>query len=182
MPPLQLDLRRIAPGDVVDDFACGDPGTDRFLRYYALAAQTPRALATTWVAVATDGARVVDGFLTTSTATLDRAKFPDAALMKRLSGYPVPVLRVSRLGVSLARQRRGLGAALLAKAEDMARLLRVGTALAPIGVVVDTPEAGVAFLERQGFVRLGGRILEGALHGGPVPMFRPLDSAPAAQP
>ncbi len=184
MSELVFELRRIRTGDSVDVFTCGDPGTDRFLRYHALPAQTPRGLTSTWVALATGTrtAPVVAGFLTTSTASLDRARFPDAALMRRLPGYPLPVLRVSRLGVANGFQRRGLGAALLRHAETLAALVAAPGGVVVAGLVVDAPTSGMAFLEKRGFARLGGRILEGALHGGPAPYFRALPaSAPAAK-
>jgi GNAT superfamily N-acetyltransferase len=179
MPALQLELRRLAPEDAVDTFTCGDAATDRFLRYHALPSQHPRRLSSTWVALR---GGVVAGYLTTATCTLDRVKFPDAALQRRLPSYPLVALRVPHLGVALDAQRRGLGTALIARAEALARLLgSIGSA--PVaGLVVDAPEASAAFLERRGFMRLGGRILEGALHGGPAPFFRPLGSAPAAEP
>lgn len=166
-----LEFRRLSPEDGLDGFSCGDPSTDRYLRYFAARAQALRGLASTWVAL--DGDTVV-GCLTASTATLDRARFPDAALRKRLPDYPLPVLRVSRLGVALGAQRRGLGTALLARAEALGRLLRAPGGAGLVGLVVDAPEAAAGFLEGRGFTRLGGRILEGALHGGASLFFRPL--------
>jgi hypothetical protein len=39
---------------------------------------------------------------------------------------------------------------------------------------VDAHETAAPFLEARGFQRLGGRILEGTLHGGALPFFRAL--------
>lgn len=128
-----------------DDFDCGEPALNDFLRRYARQ-QAERDFSRTYVAVADDGARIL-GFHTVSTGAIDFRNWP-AGL--RLPRYPVPVARIGRLAVDLHAQGSGVGAALLDHA------LRLSAAMADrIGlhaVVVDAKHSRAAeFYGRYGF-------------------------------
>lgn len=51
------------------------------------------------------------GFATVTAASIERAGLPDARLRKRLPGYPLPVLRLARLGVDARVRGQGIGKA-----------------------------------------------------------------------
>jgi GNAT superfamily N-acetyltransferase len=87
-------------------------------------------------------------------------------------------LRLARLGVDRRAQGLGIGRALLRHVLRLAldQRDRVGC----VGVVADAKPDALAFYERAGFVPLAG-VREGALHGGPTPVFLLLETIAAAQ-
>jgi GNAT superfamily N-acetyltransferase len=128
----------------------------------------------TYVAVA-DGAIV--GFATVTAGSLERSRVPHAQLRRRLPGYPLPILRLARLGVDLRAQGLGIGVALLRHVLQLATAQRdlVGSA----GVVADAKPDAVAFYERFGFSPLEG-VREGLVAGEPLPMFLGVETVVAA--
>jgi hypothetical protein len=68
------------------------------VEHYAGQNQFNLHLAVTYVPVAE--ARIV-GFATVAASSVERASVPSARLRKRLAAYPLPVLRLARLGVDM---------------------------------------------------------------------------------
>lgn len=138
-------IELLAAGHRRDDFDCGEPGLNDFLRRYARQ-QADRDFSRTYVAVAGDGAQIL-GFHAISTGAIDFRNWPPGL---RLPRYPVPVARIGRLAVDVRAQGAGVGAILLDHA------LRLSAAMADrIGlhaVVVDAkhPKAA-AFYTHYGF-------------------------------
>jgi GNAT superfamily N-acetyltransferase len=141
--PVRIEL--LAARHRRDDFDCGEPALNDFLRRYARQ-QADRDFSRTYVAVAEDGVRVL-GFHSVSTGAIDFCNWPPGLHLPR---YPVPVARIGRLAVDARAQGAGVGAILLDHA------LRLSAAMADrIGlhsVVVDAkhPKAA-AFYARYGF-------------------------------
>lgn len=160
-----LEIRPLRTDDDRSTFACGQPALDRFFQYYAGQNQFKLHLAVTYVATA--DARIL-GFATVAASSLERARLPAARLRRRLPAYPLPVLRLARLGVDTHAQGLGVGRALLGHVLKLA--LDQRDRLGCVGVVTDAKSDAVAFYERYGFVPLEG-VREGALHGEPAPMF-----------
>lgn len=100
----EILIRPLRPEDDRSDFRCGEPDLDRFFEHYAGQSQFKLRLTVTYVAAL--GERVL-GFATVTGATLDRVTLPSAKLRKRLPAYPVPVLRLARLGVDQRARGRG---------------------------------------------------------------------------
>ena len=128
-----------------DDFDCGEPALNEFLRRYARQ-QAERDFSRTYVAIADDGAQVL-GFHAISTGAIDFRNWRPGL---RLPRYPIPVARIGRLAVAASAQGSGIGAALLDHA------LRISASMAErIGlhaVVVDAKHAkAAAFYARYGF-------------------------------
>lgn len=138
-------IELLAVGHRRDDFDCGEPGLNDFLRRYARQ-QAERDFSRTYVAVGGDGAQIF-GFHSISTGAIDFRNWPPGL---RLPRYPVPVARIGRLAVDVRAQGAGVGAILLDHA------LRLSAAMAEqIGlhaVVVDAkhPKAA-AFYAHYGF-------------------------------
>jgi GNAT superfamily N-acetyltransferase len=122
-------------------------------------------LAVTYVAVV-DG-RIV-GFATVAASSMERANIPSARLRKRLPKYPLPVLRLGRLGIDTRAQGLGIGNALLRHVLGLA--LDQRECLGCVGVVTDAKSEALAFYEALGFTALDG-VREGLLVGQPLPMF-----------
>jgi GNAT superfamily N-acetyltransferase len=131
-------------------------------------------LAATWVAVRGNG---ILGFATVASGSIERHGLPDERLRKRLPDYPLPVLRLARLGVDRRAQGLGLGYGLVRHVLTMALSQRdqVGC----VGVVADAKPTALPFYERLGFTPLAG-IREGLLHGDPTPMFLHIRTTAAA--
>ena len=148
-----LEIRPLRTDDGRRAFSCGQADLDRFFQHYAGQNQFKLHLAVTYVATA--DAHIL-GFATVAVSSLERARLPSSRLRRRLPAYPLPVLRLARLGVYVLKlaldQRDRLGC---------------------VGVVTDAKPDAAAFYKRYGFVPLEG-VREGALHGDPKPMFLPI--------
>lgn len=115
------------------------------------------------------------GFATVAGGSIERHGLPAAG--ERFPAYPLPILRLARLGVDRRAQGRGIGLGLLAHVLGVALAQR--DTVGCVGVVADAKPGAVAFYERLGFAPLGG-VREGQLHGDPTPMFLPIRTIAAS--
>jgi GNAT superfamily N-acetyltransferase len=169
-----VEIRLLARADDRSGFSCGQPDIDRFFEHYAGQNQFKLHLAATSVALVGDH---IAGFVTVAAAVLERVSIPSSRLRKRLPSYPLPVLRLARLGVDLRAQGLGIGKALVRHALHLA--LEQRDRLGCIGVVTDAKPEAVRFYEGIGFVALDG-VREGHLVGDPRPMFLSIETVAAA--
>lgn len=160
-----VEIRPLTRGDDRSGFSCGESELDRFFEHYAGQNQFKLHLAITYVAVV-EG-RIL-GFATVTAASIERTSVPGPRLRARLPAYPLPVLRLARLGVDVNAQGHGIGNLLRRHVLRLAldQRDRVGC----VGMVADAKPGAVAFYESLGFVAVEG-VREGLLHGEPVPMF-----------
>ncbi len=165
-----VEIRPLAREDDRRGFTCGQADLDRYFEHYAGQNQFKLHLAITYVAIL--DARI-GGFATVAASVIERASVPTARLRKRLPSYPLPVLRLARLGVDVRAQRLGIGRALLRHALGLAleQRDRVGC----VGVVTDAKPAAIPFYQGLGFVPLDG-VREGLLLTEPLPMFLGVDT------
>jgi GNAT superfamily N-acetyltransferase len=171
----EIEIRLLRLDDDRSSFSCGQPDLDRFFHHYAGQNQFKLHLAVTYVAVADD--RLL-GFATVTVGSLERHRVPSTRLKRRLPAYPLPVLRLARLGVDQRAQGLGVGRALVRHVLTLA--LNQRDTLGCIGVVTDAKPEAVAFYERYGFEPLQG-VREGALHGDAMPLFLPLGTVDEAR-
>ena len=118
---------RLAREHELDDFDCGEPQLDEWLKRYARAADASES-ARVFV-VAEDGARVV-AYYALAAAQVE----PHSATARAAKGQPtrpIPAVLLARLGVDRRHQSRGLGRSLL---QDV--MLRCVAAADEIGVRV----------------------------------------------
>lgn len=169
-----VEIRRLAREDDRSGFTCGVPELDRFFEHYAGQNQFKLHLAVTYVALIRG--RVV-GFATVAPSSLERASVPSARLRKRLPSYPLPVLRLARLGVDTRAQGVGIGKALLRHV--LALALEQRDRLGCVGVVTDAKPDAMAFYASLGFCPLEG-VREGLLTSEPTPMFLAMETLVAA--
>ena len=101
-------VRKLLATDAVEPFDCGQPALNQFLQRYALVNQKAHS-AQTYVCCL--GTQVV-GFYSLAVGSVDVAYAPPR-VAKGLARYPVPVMILARLAVSLEHQGKGLGRALL---------------------------------------------------------------------
>jgi GNAT superfamily N-acetyltransferase len=169
-----VEIRPLARDDDRTGFSCGQGDIDRFIEHYAGQNQFKLHLAVTYVAVLE--ARII-GFATVAPSSIERATVPNARLRKRLPSYPLPVLRLARLGVDLRAQGLGIGKALLRHVLGLA--LEQRDRLGCVGVVTDAKADAVAFYEGLGFAVLEG-VREGLLFSTPVALFLGIDAISGA--
>jgi GNAT superfamily N-acetyltransferase len=160
-----VELRPLARDDDRSGFSCGQADLDRFFEHYAGQNQFKLHLAVTYVAVVE--VHIV-GFAAVTASSIERATVPSARLRKRLPSYPLPVLRLARLGVDVRAQGLGIGKALLRHVLRLA--LEQRDRFGCVGVVTDAKAEAVSFYQRLGFVAVEG-VREGFLAGQPLPMF-----------
>lgn len=118
------------------------------------------------------------GFATVSVGSVERTNLPSQRNKRRLPAYPLPTLRLARLGVDRQAQGLGVGRALLRHVLTLA--LHQRDSLGCVGVVTDAKPEAVEFYRRYGFEPLEG-VREGALHGDTRPLFLHLGAVEEAQ-
>lgn len=110
----------ITTSHVTDRFDCGSAAQTLWLRRYAL--QAHRTDSSRVRVVTHEGEPNVVGYYALSAGAVEPAGVP-AGVGKGMPRYPIPVVILTRLGVHLDEQGKGLGRALLRDA-----LVRVATA------------------------------------------------------
>jgi GNAT superfamily N-acetyltransferase len=169
-----VEIRPLAREDERHHFSCGQADLDRFFEHYAGQNQFKLHLAVTYVAVL--GGRIL-GFATVAVSAIERTNIPSPRLRKRLPSYPLPVLRLARLGVDSRARGLGIGRALVAHVLGLA--LEHRDHLGCVGVVTDAKPDAIGFYEALGFVAMEG-VREGLLVSEPLPMFLGIETIAAA--
>lgn len=169
-----VEIRPLARDDDRSGFSCGQADLDRFFEHYAGQNQFKLRLAVTYVALV-QGRTV--GFATVAPSSIERASVPSARLRKRLPSYPLPVLRLARLGVDTRAQGFGIGSALLRHVFGLA--LEQRDRLGCVGVVTDAKPDAVTFYERLGLQAFES-VREGLLVSEPLPMFLGIETIASA--
>lgn len=101
-------VRKLAAGDNVEVFDCGQPALNQYLQRFALTNQKANS-AQTYVCCQ-DG--VVVGFYSLAVGSVEPVNAAPRVL-KGMARHPVPVMILARLAVDLKHQGVGLGRALL---------------------------------------------------------------------
>jgi GNAT superfamily N-acetyltransferase len=117
-------IRKLDSQDNVDEFSCGQPDLDDWLKRFALVNQ--RANMTT-VFVTLSESKVA-GYYALATGGVERANSP-GRIIQGVPAHPIPVILLARLAVDSSAQKMGLGRQLLRDA-----LIRVEAAADQIGI------------------------------------------------
>ena len=132
-------------GHILDQFECGEPALDDWLRRRALANQASDASRTF---VTCRGARVV-GYYALAAGGITSSEAPGR--LRRNMPDPIPVMVLGRLAVDSREQRKGLGALLLRDAVERTR--RLASEMGMAGIVVHAISAEAKrFYQHWGFV------------------------------
>jgi ribosomal protein S18 acetylase RimI-like enzyme len=160
-PPFRLEP--LTRHHARDSFRSGDEALDRYLQTLAMQ-DIKRRVANCFVAVESSS-ELIAGFYTIAAASVLLNELP-TNVRQRLPRYPtIPAVRIGRLAVDRAFQKRGLGGALLADA--VVRTMQ--SPAAAFTLVVDAKnDAAVAFYEHHGFRRFESQ---------PRTLFLPLGTA-----
>ena len=95
----------------LDGFDCGKPALNDWLVRHAMQAQSSGSART---CVVVEGDRVV-GYFSLAVGQADAMEVPDR-IRKGMGGYPIPVVILARLAVSLKDQGKGIGIGMLQEA------------------------------------------------------------------
>jgi GNAT superfamily N-acetyltransferase len=165
--PARLDIRPLDDAHERDDFDCGEPALDCYLKTQA-SQDRRRHLAQTFCATFVNTQRVI-GFYALSAASVRKERLPPP-LAKKLPHYPIPAALLGRLATDRAVRGQGIGRLLVADA--MLRTLNASQAMGIYGLLVDAKhEQAKAFYERLGFI---------PLVDAPLRLILPLHTALAA--
>ena len=141
--PVAIEL--LAKHHQREDFDCGEPELNEFLQRQA--GQLGRkGFGKTYVALGADGLAVI-GFVTLSAGQVETQRLPPNLKLPR---YPVPMLRMGRLGVDRRAQGQGTGRQLLSFALQLA--LEFSRTVGLYAVVVDARhDKARAYCQTMGF-------------------------------
>lgn len=135
----------LTAGHHLDDFTCGEPELEQWLKRFALAGQQARSSRTFVV----EADEAVVGYYSLAAGAVEFEDAPDR-VKKGLGRYPIPVVLLARLAVHTDHQRHGLGGALLKDA-----MVRTGMIAREAGVrallVHAMHEKAAAFYRKFGF-------------------------------
>ena len=160
-----IEIRALRPADDRSSFRSGDGDIDRFFQQFAGQSQFRHHIGVTYVAV--EGQAVL-GFATVAAAHVEIEDLPLAA-RRKLPAYPLPVLRLARLGVDQSAQGQGLGQHLLRFVLRLA--LQMANDYGCVGVVVDAKPRAEAFYRTFGFTAIEAVEGRSDARPAPTPMF-----------
>ena len=103
-----FSIEKLGSSHYLDDFYCSSQALNRFLVRFALTSQQASS-SQTYVGMAD---RAIAGFYTLAVGQVNFEDSPKR-LTKGLAQYPVPIMLLARLAVSVDWQKRGVGAGLL---------------------------------------------------------------------
>ena len=138
--PQPLDVRHL-----LDTFDCGNPALNEWLVRYARQAHASGSARTD---VIVDDQRIA-GYFSLAVGQIDSLEVPDR-VRKGMGNYPIPVVILARLAVSMVDQGSGLGVGLL---QDAIRRTLVVADQAGVRALLTHPidEAAARFYMRFGF-------------------------------
>ena len=135
----------------IDEFDCGTPSLDEFLKKYAKQHRR-RGLAQTYVAVSPSNPEVL-GYYSIANGAVHPERLSPPSARGLPSRQPIPVVLLARLAVASAVQGKGLGEFLLLDA--MERTLRVSGEIGIAAMAVHAlNEGAMRFYRRYGFASM----------------------------
>jgi GNAT superfamily N-acetyltransferase len=157
-----LSLVPLSKERPVNGFDCGHTVLNEYLKRYALK-NDKLSIGKTYIAL--DGENSIAGYLTLSSAQLDKADLPEPNQTK-LPRYPIPALRIARLAVDLKKQGQGVGVWLLK--QGLLKALQIADIAGVFAVLVDAiDEKARNFYLKYGFL---------PFQKEPLTLFLPLET------
>jgi len=145
---MNIKIRKLEKRDSRQLFRSGDIEIDRFFIKFAGQNQFKHKIGNSYVAVDVDTQTII-GYATVSVSSMNIDSL-DMDELKKLPNYPLPIMRIARLGVDENFQSQGIGRKLLQKMFYLA--LEIEDLVGCVGIFVDAKDDAVAFYEKYGFV------------------------------
>ena len=137
-------MEPIAADHDTQSFDCGSEEQTAWLRRHALRAQQSDTAKVYVVCLA--ASRSVVGYYALAAGSIEHAEAPPR-LTKGVGRYPVPVVVLTRLGVDVGQQGRGVGSALVRDAFFQVAAIADRVGVRALLIHAETPQAG-AFYKR----------------------------------
>lgn len=132
----------ITPDHDTQSFDCGSEAQSTWLVRHALQAHQSDS-AKVYVVCAESSRRVV-AYYALAAGSIEHASAP-ARLTKGVGRYPVPVVILTRMGVDLSEQGRGLGSALVRDALFQVTMIADRVGVRALLIHAETPEAAAFY-------------------------------------
>ncbi len=143
-----IEVRLLTAQDKRVDFSCGNIELDYYFQKFAGQNQFKNYIGSNYVVV--DNKEIL-AFASVSTGEIYKESLPPETT-KRLPGYPLPVIKLTRLGVKTTYQNSGLGKYLIRYIFRLS--LEQKTKVGCFGVLVDAKDDAVSYYNKLGFTRL----------------------------
>ena len=151
---MALEIRRLAQGDLVKPFDCGDNALNTYLRRHAWINQEQNLIGVTYVSVEEGHPKIVLGYYTLATGDIARDSLPED-MTKALPRYQnLPVALLARLAIDRRFQGSGLGKNLLRHAFE--NVLKLSRQIGCRYVIVDAYATALEWYAKYGFTAING--------------------------
>ncbi len=144
---MKIEIRKLEKRDNRANFSSGDIEIDRFFIKFAGQNQFKHKIGVTYLAIDSDTQKIL-GYTTVSSSSLNIDRL-DISEFKKLPNYPLPILRIARLGVDIHYQGQGIGKKLLREMLYLA--LELEELVGCVGVFVDAKDDAIDFYRKYGF-------------------------------
>ncbi len=144
---MKIEIRKLEKRDNRTDFSSGDIEIDRFFIKFAGQNQFKHKIGVTYLAIDSETQKIL-GYVTVSSSSLNIDGL-DISELKKLPNYPLPILRIARLGVDSRYQNQGIGKKLLREMLYLA--LELEQLVGCIGIFVDAKDNAINFYKKYGF-------------------------------
>lgn len=127
---------------LINNFSCGQKDLDLFLKKHAYT-NDKNGYGKTYLLCNSNN---VLGFFTLSAAQISFDEFP---LNAKIPKYPLPAIRIARLGVNILFQHKGYGKMLLKEA--FLKILEIKDRVGIKLIIVDAKDESISFYQKFGF-------------------------------
>ncbi len=143
-----IEIRLLTPQDNRKNFSCGNIELDYYFQKFAGQNQFKNYIGSNYIII--EDANIL-GFMSVSTGEIYKQSLPSGDA-KKLPNYPLPVIKLTRLGVNIHFQKKGIGQLLIKHALELA--LEQKKIFGCIGILVDAKEDAVGYYKKLGFIQL----------------------------
>ena len=144
---MNIVVRKLEKRDNRQSFKSGDIEIDRFFIKFAGQNQFKHKIGNTYVAVDIESQAIL-GYATISVSSLNIDGL-EINEFKKLPNYPLPIVRIARLGVDEQFQGQGIGKILMQKMIYLA--MEIDNLTACVGIFVDAKKDALSFYAKYGF-------------------------------
>ena len=143
-----IEIRLLTPQDDRKNFSCGNIDLDYYFQKFAGQNQFKNYIGSNYIVI--DKGDIL-GFMSISTSELYKKSLPPGD-SKHLPNYPLPVIKLTRLGVNKKHQKSGIGKLLIKHALKLT--LKQKKSFGCIGILVDAKDDAIAYYKKLGFIQL----------------------------
>ena len=144
---MKIEIRKLEKRDNRADFSSGEIEIDRFFIKFAGQNQFKHKIGNSYVAVESDSQKILGyATVTSSSMNIEALKLSE---FKKFPNYPLPILRIARLGVDKRYQSQGVGGQLLKKMLYLA--IELEELVGCVGIFVDAKDDAVSFYKKYAF-------------------------------